>query len=218
MYTGRCQEDHSPLYWLVSQDEKWVLSTFDVVDYTVFASLFPFDEAKKLRNVPSPMRWTVSYAAPPGRMVLPDLPDANSGHFRIYNPYRRRYLGQSGKCNSWRWHWVTPPQRWVTTQINPPQGYWTQDPDVLIKELGDPFERTLVFDETATEFTTVFDSKGQPDDKKEPEQQNKYKQRCWLIQNRTPTAKKIFDELEHDYIAQWQKAHELTLQQAPPPT
>jgi hypothetical protein len=64
VYTGIPHTDHSPLYWLVSQDEKWVLSGFHVPNIYAFACLFPFDEAKKLRHVPSPTRWAVSLATP----------------------------------------------------------------------------------------------------------------------------------------------------------
>lgn len=106
VYTGRSHTD--PLYWLVSNDEKWVLSGFHVPNTYAFACLFPFDEAKKLRHVPSPTRWAVRYAEPPGRMSLPELPDENSGHFRIYNPFIGGYLSEEMLLNSQRQHWFSP--------------------------------------------------------------------------------------------------------------
>jgi hypothetical protein len=176
VYTGR-SDNHSPLYWLVSQDEKWVLSGFHVPNIYAFACLFPFEEAKKLRHVPSPTRWAVTYAAPPGLISLPALPDETSGHFRIYNPYIGGYLSEEMLLNSQRQHWVLT-KRYIPSKAG--AGYWVPDRDVLRTEAGPQFTRTAFWADKPDDFASVFGTDGKPVPAKEIAQQKTYKKHICL--------------------------------------
>ena len=97
VYTGRAIKEATsavdePEFWIVSEDDQWVLSIFHVPGRQAFACLFPYAEEKKLRKGSTPGQWLLRPAAPPGRLQLPTGFTGPTGYFRLYNPYHPGYL------------------------------------------------------------------------------------------------------------------------------
>lgn len=187
-------------------DRKWVLSTFYHPDYGAFACLFPYEEEQKLRTIPSPAKWLLRPAVPPGRLQLPGAPNDSSGYFRLYNPYHPRYLADYATLSSRRKCVETIPAH---AGFALPDGgiVWVPDRDVTREDSGPDFRRTMLRE--PANLASVFGSDGKINLEAEKNQQSSYKQQCWLIEDRVepPTWEK-FPQLQHDYIQQWIKVHE----------
>lgn len=219
VYTGRkIRVDDSAVYepefWIVSDDEQWVLSVFWVPGELAFACLFPYAEEKKLRTVPSPGKWLLRPAGPPGRLQLPSGFDDRSGYFRLFNPYHPGYLADYLTCPSKR-KWVeTVPGHFVRSPGSL-TGIWVPDQQITHEESGPDFQRTALRYPAPT--GGAFDPvSGQPNTTQEANNDTLYMQQCWLIEDRSePAPKRTFSQLEPDYIEQWIAKHEASLQPVP---
>lgn len=210
VYTGQVIRDGAntydePLFWIVTDDQKWALSAFYHLGYAAFTSLVPYDYEQKLRKQSTPARWLLRPAVPPGRMQLPPNDDESSGYFRLYNPYYRGYLADYATLNSRRKYTEQIPSGMASDGMG---GFrfvpgYTVDHD----EAGPSYQRTML--RVPTGLGSVFGADGKPNAASEKTQQTSYMQQCWYIQDRTeaPTRQK-FSQLDHTYIQQWIKARE----------
>jgi hypothetical protein len=113
-YVGRCTAEGDPLYWIVTSDNLWVLSSCEQIGYGEwegfrFASLYPYEEEKKRRNDSTPAQWNIFFADPTGRwgLQLPPNVSEESEHFLFWNPRTSCFLGPHWDRTSFKMYGVS---------------------------------------------------------------------------------------------------------------
>jgi hypothetical protein len=154
------------MYWIVSEDEQWVLSAFHQIGYTVdrnrevnFVSLYPYEKEKARRGIPTFAKWNLYFADPNGRLNLDhqgtqDVAPLPEGHdyFLLWNPLLGGFIEHLAQFQS---HMAyieddyTPGGTAWPNSYEPPKiyntTYFTDQEFVQIQKLDAPmFSRTAV--------------------------------------------------------------------------
>jgi hypothetical protein len=219
-YIGRCTggSGHGePIFWVVSRDQKWVLSAYYLKGYVAFASLYPYSDEVNRRNDSTPAQWLIRPALSIGKVTIPE-PDPvwkedepfppSAGYFRIYNPYYNGYLADEATINVQRKYKIVVtgffpaggayPYHGTelvcydsldgSEQLHKVNGVWSQKTNLV------QCRRTCLRSDAAPKAgkITRTDNAEIVD---EPNLLKAYKHQCWYIEDRTGRERVKFDEL-----------------------